>query len=192
MCDVSSVEGSVVNISASIPLLKPLVDLCFGVGALDSSNRTSSKLHGFRSRGHGSAMELNDVSGTNFNGRSFDTNKSKKQSVTMTRMIANAAGDNESEETILDDSPSEASGPTGHAKVVCDSKGSIHDTSRPPSHQAAPVNQQHHNNRSRAGAEGDQVFHGGIYRTTDITIQYSTEEGRVASTCDKQQKKDWV
>lgn len=185
-----SVEGSVVNISASIPLLKPLVDICFGVGAMGSSNRTSSKLHGFRSRGPGSAMELNDVSGSNFNGRSLDTNKSRKQSVTMTRMIANAAGDNESQKTILDDSPSEASGPAAGGHVVGD-KGGLRD-GRPLSHEVAPAPvDQHHFGRSRAGAEGDLAFHG-ISRTTEITIQYSTDESRVTSNCDKQQKKDWV
>lgn len=104
----------------------------------------------------------------------------------MTRMIANAAGDNESQETILDDSPSEASGPAGHA--VGD-KGGSHD-GRPLSHEIAPVDQDRFGH-SRVGGEGNLAFHG-ISRTTDITIQYSTDESRVTSNCDKQQRKDWA
>lgn len=172
-----------VNISASIPLLKPLVDLCFGAGVMDSSQRSSRGRLGFGSRGpSGAAIELKDTRNT-YGARSFNTNKPRTNSMTVTRMIAKAAGDNESQETILDDSLSES-----HRNMT-QTEPDV-DNSRPNSQRMSAHNKYpFEDSRASTGAKHTGS---GISCTTEITVQYSRDDNSISKDGPSQQGRNWT
>ncbi|KAL2137328.1 hypothetical protein VTI74DRAFT_3268 [Chaetomium olivicolor] len=84
------VEGSVVTIAATIPILKPLVDLVFGRGALgDSSYRKNGEY-------------LSDTPGKGKGNGTSDIEFGSRKAATTTNIIRSIVGDeNESEESLV-------------------------------------------------------------------------------------------
>lgn len=191
------------NISASIPLLKPLVDLFFGAGIMDSTRRSSNNRLGFRSDGALSrskgGIELKNTAQSSYGAKlssNVNYNKSRTNSMTMTRMIAKAAGDNESQESILDDSvcgsPSNRTNTTTTAQTRASTE---EDTSRPSSKLGRLGSKRQRLSQTMGGltrSAGVQHGEGGISCTTEIVVQYSKDGSSNDQEFGEKQKPDWA
>ncbi|KAK4151644.1 hypothetical protein C8A00DRAFT_16966 [Chaetomidium leptoderma] len=96
------VEGSVVTIAATIPVLKPLVDMMFGRGALGDSSYFNNK----------GDFDSEDPSKSGRSGRSGDIEFSSRKGATTTNIIRSIVGDDNDSEASLVQEGQAQSGPS--------------------------------------------------------------------------------
>lgn len=116
--------------------------------------------------------------------------------MTMTRMIAKAAGDNESQESILDDSVCGSQSNRTNTTTTAQTRASMEeDSSRPSSKLGRLGSNRQRFSQTMGGltrSPGVQPNEGGISCTTEIVVQYSKEESSSDKGFGKKQKPDWA
>lgn len=173
---------------------------------MDSSRRSSNRL-GFRSadglsRSKG-AIELKGTASSSYGAKLSSNvhanNKSRTNSMTMTRMIAKAAGDNESQESILDDSFSGSRSNRTDTTTTAQTKSSLELESNSRSDSKLSrlgSNRQRFSqtmgNRARSTEASSPPNEGGISCTTEIVVQYSKDESSNDEGSGKRHKLDWA
>lgn len=119
--------------------------------------------------------------------------------MTMTRMIAKAAGDNESQESILDDSLcGSRSNRTDTTTNTAQTKSSMEvEPTDSPEKKLGRFNSNRRRFSQTVGGltrstEASPTNEGGISCTTEIVVQYSTEEESNEKALGKKPKLGWA